>query len=130
LNVAPLSLVRDLPLDNSLLERANYVDAGMVTDVVVVDGYDSYIPVFEHPNYPANISRVIQNIEQTHQVFLDVLKLQDPTGLIEEIDAKADKIQAIVVDLYKNMCQDFSCMRDLATYHARQDRKTMWKLKK
>ena len=129
-SIIPFSMLDGLPLDNSQLETVNYVDSGMVLDVLVVDGYDSAIPVLEYPNYPKSTVNVIRNIESTHELFANVLAHFDLPALVHEIEASADKIAGVVAELYKHLCDTNSSMRDLALYHARQDRRTMWKLKK
>jgi hypothetical protein len=127
--IAPLSLLDGVPLDNSHLEMANYIDSGMVLDVLVVDGYDSVVPVLEYPNYPKSAISVLRNIEVTQEVFANVLEHFDLAALVREIEASADKLGGVVVELYKHLCENAVPMRDVALYHVRQDRKTMWKLK-
>ncbi len=128
-HISPFWLVEGGGLDNSLFEMANYIDAGMTTDVLVIDGYDSVIPVMEHPNYPSNTMTAIRNIDHIHQMFADVLEHFDLAALVGEIEVKADKIGSLVTELYRNLCQNAGCMHDLKLYHHRQDQKTMWKLK-
>ncbi len=127
--ITPLSLLDGVPLDNSHLEMANYVDSGMVLDVRVIDGYDSVVPILEYPNYPKSAISVLRNVELTQEMFANVLANFDLATLVREVEAGADKIRNVIVELYKHLCENAFPMRDVALYHARQERKTMWKLK-
>ncbi|MDZ5460614.1 hypothetical protein [Azohydromonas lata] len=123
------SLVSDPGLKNIGLELVNYVDSGMVTDVMNVEGYCSMVPVFEHPNYPANVLKTIHEFEETQEIFHGVLQRHDVPALVKEVQRHAGKLAGVVAELYRNLGQSVSCVDDLAQYHGRQDAKTLWKLR-
>jgi hypothetical protein len=128
--IPTICLVADAAINNGCLEMANYVDHGMVTDVKVIDGCDSVIPEFEYPNYPANVTGTIREIEAAHEGFLEVLGKIDVAALTSEIEQNLDKVEGAVLELYRDLTNNMGGMHDIAAYHARQDRKSMWKLKK
>lgn len=127
--IPTIAFIADASLNNGILEMANYVDCGMTLDVRTVEGCDAAIPVFEHPNYPASVSNVIREIEAAHAGFLDVLGRVDTPALVAEIEQNLSRIEPVALALYSDLTQNFGCMHDIAAYHARQDRKSMWKLK-
>jgi hypothetical protein len=128
--IPTICLVADAAINNGCLEMANYVDHGMVTDVKVIDGCHSVIPEFEYPNYPANVISTIREIETAHEGFLEVLGKIDVAALTSEIEQNLDKVEGAVLELYRDLTNNMGGMHDIAAYHARQDRKSMWKLKK
>ena len=128
--IPTLALVSDPSLHNGCLEMANYVDSGMTVDVKDVPGTLSALPVFEHPNYPASVLGVIGEIEAAHDGFRAILERIDVPALTREIEGNLDKIESTVTELYKDLCANIGCMHDVAGYHLRQDRKSMWKLEK
>ena len=50
--------------------------------------------------------------------------------LIDEIERGSNKIHGMVNELYGNLVSNMSSMHDISSYHAMQDRKSMWKLQK
>lgn len=128
--IPTICLVADAAINNGCLEMANYVDHGMVTDVKVLDGCDSVIPEFEYPNYPASVVNSIREIGAAHDAFHEVLGRIDVTALTREIEQNLGKVENTVLQLYRDLTANMDGMHDIADYHARQDRKSMWKLKK
>lgn len=128
--IPTICLLADPDLRNGCLEMANYVDHGMVTDVKVLDDCDSVIPQFEHPNYPGNVLNTIREIEAAQDGFLEVLGRIDVPALTQEIEGKLGKVEHVVKELYRDLCVNIGAMHDVEQYHVRQDRKSMWKLKK
>lgn len=128
--IPTMALVADASINNGFLEMANYVDSGMTVDVKDVPGTLSVLPVFEYPNYPASVLGAIGEIEAAHDGFRAVLERIDMAALTREIEGNLDKIEGTVTELYKDLCANMGCMHDIASYHARQDRKSMWKLNK
>lgn len=126
--IPTIALVSDASINNGCLEMANYVDSGMALDVLDVPGTMSVLPVFEYPNYPASVLKVIGEIEAAHEGFRAVLERIDVAALTAEIEANLDKVENVVTELYKDLCGNMGCMHDIMAYHARQDRKSMWKL--
>jgi hypothetical protein len=126
--IPTIALVSDASINNGCLEMANYVDSGMAIDVKDVPGCLSMLPVFEYPNYPASVVNAIGEIEAAHEGFRTVLERIDVGALTREIEGNLDRIEGVVTELYKDLCGNMSCMHDIAAYHARQDRKSMWKL--
>jgi hypothetical protein len=129
-DIPTLCLIGDAALNNGCLEMANYVDHGMAVDVKVIDGYQSVIPQFEDPDYPANVTTAIREIEAAQDGFLAVLERIDVVAMVNEIERNLDKVENTVLQLYRDLCANMDGMHDIAAYHARQDRKSMWKLKK
>lgn len=127
--IPTICLVADSGLNNGYLEMANYVDHGMVTDVKVLDGCDAVIPQFEYPNYPGSVLNTIREIEAAQQGFLEVLGRTDVDALVREIEGNLGRIEPVVKELYRDLCANIGSMGDVADYHTRQDRKSMWKLK-
>lgn len=126
--IPTIALVSDASINNGCLEMANYVDSGMAIDVKDVPGCASVLPIFEYPNYPTSVLNAIGEIEAAHEGFRMVLERIDVGALTREIEANLDKVETVVTALYKDLTGNMGCMHDIAAYHARQDRKSMWKL--
>lgn len=129
-DIPTICLVADRALNNGCLEMANYVDHGMVVDVKVLDGCHAVIPEFEYPDYPASVTSAIGEIETAHDSFLDILDRIDVAALVSEVETNLGKVENAVLQLYRGLTRNMGGMHDIADYHARQDRKSMWKLKK
>lgn len=129
-DIPTICLVADMTLNNGCLEMANYVDHGMVVDVKVLDGCDAVIPEFEYPDYPASVTKAIGEIETAHDSFLEVLGRIDVAALVREIETNLGKVENAVLQLYRDLTRNMGGMHDIADYHTRQDRKSMWKLRK
>lgn len=129
-NITITSLVSNSVLNNACLEQVNYIDSGMLLDVLVLDGVCSMIPVFENPNYPEKVMKVIKNMDVVHKSFFDTLDKNDVALLVDEIERGSNKIHGMVNELYGNLVSNMSSMHDISSYHAMQDRKSMWKLQK
>jgi len=127
--IPTIALVSDASINNGFLEMANYVDSGMTVDVKDVGDAISALPVFEYPNYPGSVLATIREIEAAHEGFRAVLDRIDVAALTREIEQNLDKVEPAVTELYKDLSQNMGCMHDVMAYHARQDRKSMWRLK-
>ncbi|BDC39917.1 hypothetical protein [Paraburkholderia terrae] len=129
--VAPKELgaiVQGLNINNTVLELLNYTEHGMVEDVVYFDNLRNWHPVLEEPDYPAEVLESIEAIQDAQAQFEDVLNDHDVSALLDEIRLNEQKIPGVMVELYKDMANRMEQLRDLWSYHVRQDTHTMWKL--
>ena len=124
-----LYLNDDKDINNVGIELVNYNPAGMFLNMLSVDGYDSTIPEFENPNYPACVTHAIDEMQTTQELFMQTLHNYDLAAMMKEIDNKSSQLSSIFAELYKNLCANLGCMQDVFDYHTKQDAKSMWRLK-
>ena len=127
---APIFLTDDTTLNNSNIELVNYTFSGMFLDMTCLNGYDAFIPVFEHPNYDPAVLKALKQVQLGRDIFIDTLKNYDLSSVMSEINLNMSKIPTVFVELYKFMSQELSCMSDVSKYHISQDLKSMLLLRK
>ena len=111
-----------------LLEMVNYTSHGMVRDVMYFEEFDTYQPVLERPDYPSAVSAAVSAIEESKRQFAAVLTHYPVAALTDEITRNGGRLEALLVELCKQLPGRAGFFEDISRYHREQDALTEWNL--
>lgn len=119
----------NIPVNYVVLEMLNQVDHGMLEDIVSLDEYDTFLPIFEETNYPGTVSNFIGDIKMIHEYAVRILENYDIDALTHELLGVAEKNAEMVKLLSMDVNEKIDFLREINAYHSRDDSHTIHLMK-
>jgi hypothetical protein len=115
----------NIPAKNIILEMLNQVDHGMLEDVIALDGYNAFIPVFEETDYPKPVADFVGDIRMIHEYALKAIDSFDGDALVGELLGVAEKNSEMVKLLSIDLNEKRDFLKDIDAYHTRHNNHTL-----
>jgi hypothetical protein len=123
-------VISGLHIKNDYMELMNQVSHGMVEDVIDLSIKDTFLPVFEDPDYSDNFSLYVKAISDTHNLALTTIQFYDLDNLRTELSTNRHKIPKMVEILLLDLTKKPHILHSQMEIHARQNRATVSRIKK